>query len=215
MEINLLPEEQVEKIKMKCLSGKITGLILLAIVLNGAFGFYLYSLKSELTWQLTQEEAKKSTLALKEEVKDLERFEREVKESFDLLEKAKRIEKEKEGDLGWFLILKELQDMWEPGITVTGFLVAEEEKVVAKAEPKEEEVKAEAGTEVKEEAKTEKAPEEVTYKVTLTGKAETRDQVILLKERLVQSSFYREVISPVSNLTSRENVEFDFTLKLK
>ncbi len=214
MEINLLPEEQVEKIKMNCLSKKATGLIVLAIFLNVVFGFYIYSLKAGMTERLKEEEARKNTLALKEEVKDLEKFEAEVKKSFDLLEKAKRIQKEEEKSSVWFLILSELHDFWESGIVFSSFVVQEEEKIVPPKDEKEEAEK--TAEEKKAEAENKKNVEEkVIYEIILSGKAKERDQVIRLKEKLASSDFYREVISPVSNLTSREDVEFDFTLKLK
>ncbi|MBU2025869.1 PilN domain-containing protein, partial [Patescibacteria group bacterium] len=51
--------------------------------------------------------------------------------------------------------------------------------------------------------------------IKVSGVAATRESMIFLEQRLKVSEFYKEVISPVSNLTSKENVSFEFTLKLK
>lgn len=58
---------------------------------------------------------------------------------------------------------------------------------------------------------SEKDPKEIR----ITGVANTREEIISLESQLKRSGFYKEVVAPVSNLTSKDNVNFEFTLKLK
>ena len=51
--------------------------------------------------------------------------------------------------------------------------------------------------------------------IKVTGVAVAREEVLALKDKLEKSAFYREVDFPVSNLTSKKDITFEFTLKLK
>jgi len=51
--------------------------------------------------------------------------------------------------------------------------------------------------------------------IKVTGVAVAREEVLALKDKLEKSSFYEEVDFPVSNLTSKKDITFEFTLKLK
>jgi len=49
----------------------------------------------------------------------------------------------------------------------------------------------------------------------LTGKAERRDDLLEFQANLKESDFFGSIESPLSNLTSRENVDFRFKFKIK
>jgi len=49
--------------------------------------------------------------------------------------------------------------------------------------------------------------------IHLTGMAETRDDALTLLKRLKEASYLSDVVSPLSNILQRENVNFDFTMK--
>lgn len=51
-----------------------------------------------------------------------------------------------------------------------------------------------------------------TGKVLLSGVADERSDVLLLRERLVQSNLFKNVSSPVSNILQPKNVKFDFEM---
>ncbi len=53
------------------------------------------------------------------------------------------------------------------------------------------------------------------YQVSLTGKAKTRENLLLFQERIKSSDCFSEVNVPLSNLVSRENVDFQLDFKLK
>lgn len=55
----------------------------------------------------------------------------------------------------------------------------------------------------------------VAGEVTLSGEAATRDELLLYKARLEQVPLIKEIVFPVSNLTSREKVVFSFIIKLQ
>ena len=57
--------------------------------------------------------------------------------------------------------------------------------------------------------------EKDSKEIKVTGVASTREEIIFLESQLKYSGFYKEVVAPVSNLTSKDNVNFEFTLKLK
>lgn len=53
------------------------------------------------------------------------------------------------------------------------------------------------------------------YQVSLTGKAKTRESLLLFQERIKSSDCFSEVNIPLSNLVNRENVDFQIDFKLK
>lgn len=53
------------------------------------------------------------------------------------------------------------------------------------------------------------------YDLILNGKADTRDNLIAFKESLAQDSCFSEVDLPLSNLVSKDNVEFQLSLRIK
>jgi len=53
------------------------------------------------------------------------------------------------------------------------------------------------------------------FLVTIAGKAETRDNLISFKEALEKEDCFSEINLPLSNLVSKENVEFKIELKIK
>jgi len=53
------------------------------------------------------------------------------------------------------------------------------------------------------------------YDMTIAGRADTRDSLIAFKDKLAQDSCFANVDLPLSNLTSREDVEFQLSLKIK
>ena len=53
------------------------------------------------------------------------------------------------------------------------------------------------------------------YAVVLDGKANTRDDLIAFKDSLVQDQCFSNVELPLSNLVSKDNVEFQISLAIK
>jgi Tfp pilus assembly protein PilN len=52
-------------------------------------------------------------------------------------------------------------------------------------------------------------------KATLTGYAQRRSQLLLLKEALEKSSFFENVNNPISNLTKQVEINFSFQFDIK
>ncbi|MEK7598310.1 MAG: PilN domain-containing protein [Patescibacteria group bacterium] len=53
------------------------------------------------------------------------------------------------------------------------------------------------------------------YTISLVGKAKTRDALISFKENLEKEECFAEINLPLSNLVSRENVDFQIDFKMK
>lgn len=53
------------------------------------------------------------------------------------------------------------------------------------------------------------------YNLIFSGKANTRDNLIILKDKLSQDDCFSDVGLPLSNLVSKDNVEFQINLKIK
>ena len=49
--------------------------------------------------------------------------------------------------------------------------------------------------------------------IHLTGMADTRDDALTLLKRLKETSYLTDVVSPLSNILQKDNVNFDFTMK--
>ncbi|MEA3273536.1 MAG: hypothetical protein U9Q72_03005 [Patescibacteria group bacterium] len=179
MEINLLPPQQFKKIKLAKLFQKTTGLIILAFFINFAGLGYLYSLNLKLKNKLDGIKNEAITENTEEKVQNLEHLEEKVKETYGLVEKAKKINQE--NPLQWSEILKELVSFCGAGIKFKKILVDEKN--------------------LKE--------------IKVTGVAISREEVMILKNKLEESIHYQEVNFPISNLTSKTDVMFEFTLKLK
>ncbi|NTW89088.1 MAG: hypothetical protein HGB26_08255 [Desulfobulbaceae bacterium] len=52
------------------------------------------------------------------------------------------------------------------------------------------------------------------YSVTLTGQAETRDDLITFKDDLSKDGCFKEIDLPLSNLVSKDNVAFQMNFKI-
>ena len=181
MLINLLPQEQLEKIKVMKLSRRATGLIFLIVFLNVIIISYLLYLNFKFQEELSLSQKRVFTKDVEGKVRDLANFEKKVKDTRSFLEKAKGINAQEKNQLLWSDILKELATFWEEGITFQRFEVSSDN----------------------------------FKEITLTGLASSRDKVLNLERKLRESKYYKEVISPISNLTSKDNISFEFTLNLK
>jgi len=53
------------------------------------------------------------------------------------------------------------------------------------------------------------------YKVFLAGSADTRDTLISLKDRLSQESCFTDINLPLSNLVSKDNIDFQIDFNIK
>jgi len=53
------------------------------------------------------------------------------------------------------------------------------------------------------------------YAVFMTGEADSRDDLISFKEKLEKNSCFAEIILPLSNLVSKENIAFQMDLKVR
>lgn len=53
------------------------------------------------------------------------------------------------------------------------------------------------------------------YTILLTGKSKTRDGLVLLEEKLKNESCFSDVKLPLSNLVSKENVDFQIEFNIK
>jgi hypothetical protein len=179
MEINLLPPQQIKKIKLASLFKTTSKLILLMVFINFISLGYLYFLNQELKNLLKEAKNKSSEKNIEEKVENLAYLEGKVKETYTFIDKAKKINKEK--PLKWSEVLEELILFCGEGINLEKISVDEKN--------------------LKE--------------IRVSGNALEREGIINLKEKLEKSTFYSKVEFPVSNLISKENISFEFTLTLK
>ena len=176
--INLLPPLQLNKIKLLKLSKKVSWLFIFLFTVNisiiGYLVFSFFILRIDL-----ESATERATPVNEERVNDLSRIEEEVKGTYALIQKAKKLDKAEEKKFTWSQVLEELAGSIPPGITLETF-----------------------------------KPNEELTEITITGTAVSRDQILVLEEKLKNSDLYTEVVAPVSNLVAKNDVTFEFTLKL-
>lgn len=156
-------------------------MIFIIVFLNAGILIYLGYLRSSLKNELETSSSVSLNQDAEKKAQDLTELERQVRDGYSFIERAKKINSEEERRIWWSRVLQELANASGPGIKITKFEVDKKD----------------------------------FRQIKVSGVAATRESMIFLEQRLKVSEFYKEVISPVSNLTSKENVSFEFTLKLK
>ncbi len=179
MEINLLPPQQIKKIRLVKLFQKTTWLIFLAMLINFAGLGYLYFLNYDLEKALVETKSKSLEKNIEEQAKNLAYLEEKVKKTYGFVEKAKDLNQE--NPLKWSEVLEELILFCGEGIKL-GAINMDEKNL---------------------------------KEIRVSGTAKNREEIIQLKEKLGDSAFYEKIDFPISNLTSKENINFEFTLTLK
>lgn len=179
MEINLLPPEQAEIMRLARYGKKVGALMLASFLLTVMVVGYLFYVQVSLRMRLMTLSATINVEGAEEKIQSLKQVEDKMKTIRLLIEKSKELEKAK--PVVWSDILRELASFTDENIALATFEVSGDK----------------------------------FEKIKLTGTAKNRDDVIRLKENLENSDYYKEVVSPLSNMTLKEDVAFEFQMTLK
>lgn len=179
MEINLLPEEQEEKLRLMRFARRLGYGQAIIVLATTAIVGYLVFIRLSFSATLAASASKSAIVGADQKVKDLEKMEARMAYVRQLLKKSRELDKVTH--VPWSGLLRELSSFANPATTLETLSVSGDN----------------------------------FEKIKLTGKAESRDDVIKLKENLERSDYYQEVISPISNMTLKEDVTFEFNMTIK